>query len=75
MVDLVALGLVLANGACGGPYVPLCSGRIDAMGLGLLDVGFDPETPINQCSHGLMQVGLSQKEAITLTACGHTMVW
>ena len=73
MADLVALGLVIAVGACGGPYVPLRGGRIDATGPGPLEVGFDPETPINQTLRGFTQVGMTQEEGITLTACGHTM--
>ena len=73
VADLVALGLVIAVGACGGPYVPLRGGRIDATGPGPVDVSFDPETPLNTTLKGFAQAGFSQEEAITLTACGHTM--
>ena len=72
MADLVALGLVISVGACGGPYVPLRGGRIDATGPGPLDA-FDPETPLNTTLSTFAQAGFTQEEAITLTACGHTM--
>ena len=73
MADLVALGLVIAVGSCGGPYVPLRGGRIDATGPGPDEVGFDQYSTINQTLTGFARVGMTKEEGITLTACGHTM--
>lgn len=72
MADLIALGAVMGIGSCGGPYVPLRGGRIDATEAGPL-AHCDPDTPLPGIFHTFHMTGMSNKEAIELTACGHTM--
>jgi len=72
VADLVALGMVMAVGACGGPHVPLRGGRVDATGPGPLAF-CNPESSIDQTLGVFSQAGMTKEEGITLVACGHTM--
>ena len=72
MADLVALGITLALGTCGGPYVPLKGGRVDATEAGPLAF-CNPDSSLNQTLGVFHQAGMTQQEGITLVACGHTM--
>ena len=72
MADLMALGVAMAIGACGGPQIPLRGGRIDAIGPGASGVP-EPETDIKTTLADFSGAGFNQEESIGLTACGHTM--
>ncbi|MCJ1225724.1 hypothetical protein MMC12_002373 [Toensbergia leucococca] len=72
MADLIALGTVMAVGACGGPHVELRGGRIDATLAGPFGVP-EPETDISTTLTDFSNAGFNTGDTITLTTCGHTM--
>ena len=72
MADLIALGVAMATGVCGGPQIPLRGGRIDATGPGASGVP-EPETDIKTTLTEFSGAGFDQEDAIGLTVCGHTM--
>ena len=72
MSDLLALGTVMAVGACGGPHVGMKGGRVDATAAGPSGVP-EPETSISDTLTDFSNAGFVTDDAITLTACGHTM--
>lgn len=72
MADLVALGVAMAIGACGGPQIPLRGGRVDATGPGPYGVP-EPETDIKTTLADFSGAGFNQEDTIALTACGHTL--
>lgn len=72
MSDMIALGVVMATGACGGPHIPVKGGRVDATGPGPSGVP-QPETDIGTTLSEFGSANFNQDDSITLTACGHTM--
>lgn len=70
--DLIALGTVMAVGACGGPHIEMKAGRVDATAAGPSGVP-EPETDIQDTLTDFSNAGFVTDDAITLTACGHTM--
>lgn len=72
VADCIAAGAAIAIGACGGPYVPLRGGRIDATEAGPLGV-CEPETDLETALKSFEAAGFNQADTIALTACGHTM--
>lgn len=72
VADLIALGTVVAVGACGGPIIPFRGGRIDATEAGASGV-CEPETDLKTTLGSFSNAGFSQQDAIGLTACGHSM--
>lgn len=70
--DLIALGAAMSIGACGGPQIPLRGGRVDATGPGPSGVP-EPENDVKTTLAHFSGAGFNQKDAIGLTACGHTM--
>ena len=70
--DLIALGTVMAVGNCGGPHIEMKAGRIDATAAGPTGVPA-PETSISDTLVDFSNAGFVTDDAITLTACGHTM--
>ena len=70
--DLIALGTVMAVAACGGPHIEMKGGRIDATAAGPSGVP-EPETDISDTLTDFSNAGFVTDDAITLTACGHTM--
>lgn len=72
MSDLIALGVVMATGACGGPHVELKGGRIDATAAGPSGVP-QPETNLQTTLTEFASANFNQDDTIALTACGHTM--
>lgn len=72
MSDLIALGTVIAVGACGGPHIEMKGGRVDATAAGPTGVP-EPETDISDTLVDFSNAGFVTDDAITLTACGHTM--
>ncbi|KAL8736834.1 MAG: hypothetical protein Q9181_002276 [Wetmoreana brouardii] len=72
VADLIALGTVVAIGACGGPNIPFRGGRVDATGPGRSGV-CEPETDIKTTLSNFAGAGFNQQDTIGLTACGHSM--
>ena len=72
MSDLIALGTVMAVGACGGPHIEMKGGRVDATAAGPSGVP-EPETDIQDTLDDFSNAGFVTDDAITLTACGHSM--
>ena len=70
--DLIALGTVMAVGSCGGPHIGMKTGRVDATAAGPSGVP-EPETSIQDTLTDFSNAGFVTDDAITLTACGHTM--
>ncbi len=70
--DCIAAGAAISIGACGGPYVPLRGGRIDATEAGPPGV-CGPETDLKTVLESFDTAGFNQADTIALTACGHTM--
>lgn len=70
--DLIALGTVMAVGACGGPHIEMKGGRVDATAAGPTGVP-EPETDLQDTLDELSNAGFNGDDIITLTACGHSM--
>jgi hypothetical protein len=73
MADLVALGTVMSNNLCGGAKMPYRAGRIDATVAGLTTGVPAPETDLEETLLFFDRAGFNEVDAISLTACGHTM--
>lgn len=72
MSDMIALGVVMATAACGGPHVELKGGRIDATKAGPTGVP-QPQDSLQSQLSDFANANFNQDDTITLTACGHTM--
>ena len=72
VADLVALGTVTSVQNCGGPRIPYRSGRVDATGPGHEGVPA-PETDLEETLKFFGNAGFNTKDAIGLTACGHSL--
>lgn len=72
MSDLIALATYTAVRSCGGPIIPVRTGRVDAKSAGPLGVPkvFDTQDGFKK-TFGRM--GFTPEEMIKLTACGHTL--
>ncbi|KFZ05199.1 hypothetical protein V501_08553 [Pseudogymnoascus sp. VKM F-4519 (FW-2642)] len=70
--DLLALSMYTAVRACGGPIVPIRTGRIDATESGATGVPV-PENPTQTFVAQFARMGFNTSEMIELTACGHTI--
>ena len=73
MADLLALGVVSAVKACGGPDVALRAGRIDATSGAAEPQLPDPGESIEKLTGRFSLMGFSPQEMIQLVACGHTI--
>ena len=62
----------MAVGNCGGPHIEMKGGRVDATEAGPTGVP-EPETGIQDTLTDFSNAGFVTDDAITLTACGHTM--
>lgn len=72
MSDLLALALYTAVRGCGGPVVPVRTGRKDATGPG--SAGLPGVTDSGQkMKDKFSRMGFNTTDMIKLTACGHTM--
>jgi hypothetical protein len=72
MADLIALSVYTGVRGCGGPAIPLKSGRKDATGFGGLGV---PKVGATRDEHiaTFARLGFNTQEMIKLVACGHTL--
>jgi Peroxidase len=75
MSDLIALSVYTSVRGCGGPVVPIRTGRIDATATGPLPDVFLPQ-PQNSFFTFVSQfqrIGFNTSQMIAVTACGHTL--
>lgn len=72
MADLIALGVYAAVRACGGPVVPVRTGRVDARAAGPQGVPL-PQNSVGTFQNQFLRTGFSTTEMIQLVACGHTL--
>ncbi len=69
---MIALGTVMAVGACAGPLISFKGGRVDATVPGAFGVP-EPEGSLATHIARFATAGFNQQEMIQLTACGHTV--
>ncbi|KAI0911180.1 heme peroxidase [Ustulina deusta] len=72
VADLLALGVYYAVRSCGGPVVPIASGRVDAKVAGPIGVPL-PQNSAFTFQQQFARMGFSQTEMIQVVACGHTI--
>ena len=72
VADMIALGTVMAVGACSGPLMPFKGGRIDATEGGATGVPEEFGT-LDVFLEQFSRAGFNQTEMIELVACGHTL--
>jgi hypothetical protein len=72
VADLVATSVVMAVDNCGGPQIPLRSGKISATKSSPFEV-LAPDTNLETPLSFFASSGFNQVDSIGLTACGHTM--
>ncbi|KAI1169114.1 hypothetical protein F5B18DRAFT_9053 [Nemania serpens] len=72
VADLLALGVYYAVRSCGGPVVPIASGRIDATESGPIGVPL-PQNSAFTFEQQFTRMGFSQAEMIQVVACGHSI--
>ena len=72
MADLIALGVYTAVRSCGGPVVPIKTGRIDATAAGPNGVPL-PQNSLFTFENQFARTGFNTTEMIAVTACGHTL--
>ncbi|TGJ86013.1 hypothetical protein E0Z10_g2742 [Xylaria hypoxylon] len=72
VADLLALGVYYAVRSCGGPVVPISSGRVDAKAAGPIGVPL-PQNSAFTFQQQFSRMGFSVPEMIQVVACGHTI--
>ncbi|KAF1808035.1 WSC domain-containing protein 2, partial [Eremomyces bilateralis CBS 781.70] len=72
MADLIALGVFAAVRSCGGPAIPMKTGRIDASVAGSIGVPQPGNSPLTFQGQ-FQRMGFNQSEMIEMVACGHTV--
>jgi hypothetical protein len=72
MSDLIALGVYSSVRSCGGPVVPIRTGRIDAQEAGPIGVPL-PQDPLGTFLGQFSRTGFNQTEMIQVVLCGHTL--
>lgn len=70
--DLIALGVVTASNACGGPKVEFRGGRVDACNAGPAGVP-EPSTDLDKTTATFKKAGFSKQDMIAMVACGHSL--
>ena len=72
MADIIALGVYTAVRSCGGPVVPIRTGRVDATAAGPPGVPL-PQNSLYTFENQFARTGFNTTEMIAVTACGHTL--
>lgn len=72
MADLIAMGVYTAVRSCGGPVVPIKTGRMDATAAGPNGVPL-PQNSLFTFENQFARTGFNTTEMIAVTACGHTL--
>ena len=70
--DIIAMGVYTAVRACGGPAIPVRTGRIDANQGGPGGVPL-PQNSLYTFEQQFSRMGFNTTEMIVVTACGHTV--
>ncbi|KAL8775744.1 MAG: hypothetical protein Q9194_003678 [Teloschistes cf. exilis] len=72
MSDIIAMGIYTAVRSCGGPIVPIKTGRIDATEAGPPGVP-QPQNSLFTFQNQFQRTGFDTSQMIAVTACGHTV--
>ncbi|KAI9894440.1 MAG: hypothetical protein M1814_003198 [Vezdaea aestivalis] len=72
MADLIAMGVYASVRSCGGPIIPVKTGRVDATEAGQQGVP-QPQNSVGTFQNQFLRMGYSSTEMIQFIACGHTM--
>ncbi|KAF2758511.1 heme peroxidase [Pseudovirgaria hyperparasitica] len=72
MADLIAMGMYTAVRSCGGPVIPIRTGRIDATRSGATAFVPQPQNSVGTFQNQFNRVGFNLSDMIAVTACGHT---
>lgn len=72
MSDLIAMGMYTAVRSCGGPIIPVKTGRIDATEAGPPGVP-QPQNTIGTFQNQFTRMGFDSSQMIAVVACGHTL--
>lgn len=70
--DMIALAFVSSIASCGGPRVPLRTGRIDATSAGPAGA-IRPSDTLDSMTSAFARAGFDTSDMIAMTACGHTL--
>ncbi|KAF2670520.1 heme peroxidase [Microthyrium microscopicum] len=74
MADIIALGVYASVRSCGGPVIPIRTGRKDAIKqTGIIGGTPLPQNDIGTFVNQFHRMGFNQTEMIQLVACGHTI--
>ncbi|KAL8719332.1 MAG: hypothetical protein Q9225_003653 [Loekoesia sp. 1 TL-2023] len=72
MSDIIAMGIYTSVRSCGGPVVPIKTGRIDATEAGPPGVPL-PQNSLFTFQNQFSRMGFDTTQMIAVTACGHTL--
>ncbi|KAL8996539.1 MAG: hypothetical protein Q9188_006548 [Gyalolechia gomerana] len=72
MSDIIAMGMYTAVRSCGGPIIPVKTGRIDATEAGPPGVP-QPQNSLVTFQNQFSRMGFDTTQMIAVVACGHTL--
>ncbi|KAL8902477.1 MAG: hypothetical protein Q9207_004675 [Kuettlingeria erythrocarpa] len=72
MADLIALGVYTSVRSCGGPVIPIRTGRVDATAAGPPGVP-QPQNSLFTFQNQFSRTGFDTTQMIQVVACGHTL--
>lgn len=72
MADIIAMGMYTAVRSCGGPVIPVRTGRVDATEAGPPGVPL-PQNSLYTFQNQFARTGFDPTQMIQVVACGHTL--
>ncbi|KAL8784983.1 MAG: hypothetical protein Q9213_003644 [Squamulea squamosa] len=72
MADIIAMGMYTAVRSCGGPVIPVKTGRVDATEAGPPGVPL-PQNSLFTFQNQFLRTGFDSTQMIQVVACGHTL--
>ncbi|KAL8711481.1 MAG: hypothetical protein Q9220_004139 [cf. Caloplaca sp. 1 TL-2023] len=72
MADIIAMGMYTAVRSCGGPIIPVKTGRVDATEAAPPGVPL-PQNSLYTFQNQFLRVGFDSTQMIQVVACGHTL--
>ncbi|KAL8696378.1 MAG: hypothetical protein Q9224_002825 [Gallowayella concinna] len=72
MADIIAMGMYTAVRSCGGPVIPIKTGRVDATEAGPPGVPL-PQNSLFTFRNQFLRTGFDSTQMIQVVACGHTL--
>ncbi|KAL8855582.1 MAG: hypothetical protein Q9178_007774 [Gyalolechia marmorata] len=72
MADIIAMSMYTAVRACGGPVIPVKTGRVDATEAGPPGVPL-PQNSLFTFQNQFQRTGFDSTQMIQVVACGHTL--